>query len=391
VSESRTSREITAEILSRLDVATEFEALGVKLAGNPRASGMISAYAFGRDDRKPSAWINIRTGYYGDSGGRDTESYTCSLFDLAVRAGRFPDWKMARKAYAEKAGVRIGREKKSESKTDWRDRVEFQAWDTPGNETLAQLWCTKHKLGVTLESIKAAGGQLAYYPCWIDKKNNNEKRRVRDCHQVIALPAYGVWLLDGDPSAWVLWDVSGRQFDVTPKDTPPTEPRLMAKMVSIGPTAGAMLGLSSLMMLCDQERRAGVELVWKVEGPADMLALWAALPPEKRETVAVVSAAGGATADVHPHQAKLLAGLPVAVVPDCDEAGIVGAEKWCRALHGVASGVWMVRLPWPIEKSHGRDVRDFLIGEPTHGSDDGGGGDGGDGCGIDPQELRRSA
>jgi hypothetical protein len=49
------------------------------------------------------------------------------------------------------------------------------------------------------------------------------------------------------------------------------------------------MGLSSLMMLCDTDRRERVELVWKVEGPGDMLALWASLPDDKRETVAVVT------------------------------------------------------------------------------------------------------
>jgi hypothetical protein len=81
--------------------------------------------------------------------------------------------------------------------------------------------------------------------------------------------------------------------------------------------------------------------------------------------VAIVSQAGGATAEVQSHQAKLLAGLRVAVVGDCDEAGQVGAEKWCRALHGLAAELRAVRLPWPIEKSHGKDVRDFLVGVPV--------------------------
>jgi uncharacterized protein involved in type VI secretion and phage assembly len=149
---------------------------------------------------------------------------------------------------------------------------------------------------------------------------------------------------------------------VTPKDTPPTEPRQLAKMVSCGPTAGTFVGLSSLMMLCDPDQRERIELVWKVEGPADMLSLWASLPPESRETTAIVTQAGGATADVPKHQVKLLAGLRVAIVGDADEAGQAGAAKWARALHGIAREVRVVTLPWPIARSHGLDVRDFLTG-----------------------------
>ena len=58
----------------------------------------------------------------------------------------------------------------------------------------------------------------------------------------------------------------------------------------------------------------------------------------------------------------MLAGLRVAVVGDCDEAGQVGAEKWARALDGVAAEVRSVRLPWPVAPSHGKDLRDWLLG-----------------------------
>lgn len=359
----RTPQEINADILGRLDVAHEFEQLGVKLApgARPRASGMLSCFAFGREDSHPSAWVNVRTGHYGDSGGKDAAAYTSSLWDFAVKAGRFPDWKAARKAFAEKVGVKIGREKKDEGKvTDWREKLEFQDWSTPGNETLAAGWCIR-KPGVTVDAIRAAGGQMAYYPCWVDKKTG-ERKRTRDCRQVIALPCYGAWLLEADPKAWQIFDITGAKFDVTPKDTPPTEERTLAKDLSVGPTAGALMGLSSLMLLSDPERRDAIELVWWPEGPTCALSLWAALPPEKRETVAVIAGAAGATADVHEHQAKLLAGLRVAIVGDCDEAGQTGAEKRARALHGIAREVRVVTLPWPIARSHGLDVRDFLTG-----------------------------
>ena len=93
---------------------------------------------------------------------------------------------------------------------------------------------------------------------------------------------------------------------------------------------------------------------------AGLLALWVAIPECQREEVAVVTQAGGATAEVHPHQAKVLAGLPVGVVGDSDEAGQVGAEKWCRALHGVATEVRLVKLPYEVAAKAGKDVRDFL-------------------------------
>lgn len=360
---ARTPQEISREIIERLDIASEYESLGVRLRGEPRASGMVSCYAYGRDDHSPSAWINIRSGCYGDSGGRSAAAYTMGLFDFAVHAGRFPDWKAARAAYAEKAGVKIGREKKAkgDDKTDWREKLEFQPWSTQGNDILAARWCLKVKPGVTVEAIKAAGGVLAYYPCFVDRKTG-EKKKHRGCKQVIAIPAYGQWFLEADPVAWVIWDITGAEFDVTPKDTPPTEPRQMAKMISVGPTAHTLMGLSSLMMLCDPERRAGVKLVFKVEGPADMLSLWAVVPEELRESVAITTNASGACGDILSHQVKLLAGMRVALIPDSDNAGEIGCEKWARALNGIADEIKIVRLPYSLRKSHGLDLRDWLCG-----------------------------
>ena len=117
------------------------------------------------------------------------------------------------------------------------------------------------------------------------------------------------------------------------------------------------MNLSAIMALSDPERREAIKLVWKVEGPSDLLALWAICPSE----VAVITNAGGATADVLPHQTTLLAGLPVAVLGDADEAGQAGAAKWLHALANVAGGVRNVVLPYPIEPSHGKDVRDYLL------------------------------
>ncbi len=111
---ARDPREINAEIISKLDIAAEYTALGVKLSGTARDAGFVSCYAYGREDRRPSAWINVKTGYYGDSGGKDAAACTYTLWNFAVMVGKFDDWQMARKAFAEKAGVKLGRGKQAD-------------------------------------------------------------------------------------------------------------------------------------------------------------------------------------------------------------------------------------------------------------------------------------
>ena len=85
---AKSFRDINAEILAQLDIVAEYRSLGVRFPGNavPRSSGMVSAFAVGRDDTHPSAWVNATTGYYGDSGA-DSGAYTLSLWDFAAAHG----------------------------------------------------------------------------------------------------------------------------------------------------------------------------------------------------------------------------------------------------------------------------------------------------------------
>jgi len=155
----RSYTQIDAEIIASLDIQAEYAAMGVRFAGGPRQSGKISCHAVGREDNHPSAWVDLRTGRYGDSGGGVADASgvprSLSLWDFAATFGGRPDWQTARREFARTAGVKIGRGKPPEN---WRDRLEFQSWDAPGNLALVQRWCLR-KRGITIEAIRAAGGQ----------------------------------------------------------------------------------------------------------------------------------------------------------------------------------------------------------------------------------------
>jgi len=359
--------QIDAEIIANLDIIAEYSAMGIRFAGNPRPSGNVACYAVGRDDRHPSAWVNVATGRYGDSGGSPGGGgspfapSSLSLWDFAATFGPYPDWQTARRELANKAGVKLGRSKPPEN---WRDRLEFQSWDEPGNVTLANRWCISKKRGITVEAIQAAGGLLAYYPCFRDENTGELKRRPRHV-QVVALPCYGQSLLDADPVAWVIWDVSGAHLELfrgknVPKDR--------AKMLSIGPTHGTMMGLHGLQRLTDDELRKNVKLAWKTAGPTDMLAMWSVIPDELKDAHIVVTNASGEMGQVTPDQIKLFVGLDAYIDGDTtgeesldkDHAGKAGALQWCHKLHGIAANVFLSGPGKVME--HGKDTRDFLSG-----------------------------
>lgn len=95
--------DLKARVVAGLDVAAEFAALGVEFTRSlPTARGLRECRAFGRKDERPSAFVNVQTGVYHDSGG---EGETLHLFDFAARHGRFGSWTEVLRHYAERAGV----------------------------------------------------------------------------------------------------------------------------------------------------------------------------------------------------------------------------------------------------------------------------------------------
>ena len=64
----------------------------------------------------------------------------------------------------------------------------------PWNDTIARLWC-RHKPGVTIDGIRAAGGRLARY---------------RGQYTVIAFPVWGPLLDKANPVGWVIVNTTGK-------------------------------------------------------------------------------------------------------------------------------------------------------------------------------------
>jgi hypothetical protein len=344
------------EIISRLDILAEYRQLGVEfVASTPRASGMIECFARGREEKKASAAVSVKTGRYIDKGSGESLSF----FDFAAKYGngRFKDWQEARKHYAELTGVKLTGGRPPE---DPHEKFEFLPWDT-GHERLATRWGAIHKKGISLEALKLCGARIARWPRYFDKKTETWKTGE---FKVVALPCYGERLLEADPVAWVIWNLAGGVLRLyRGKNVPPDE----SKMLSFGPTAGTLMGFHALARLADPGD-VPIELLLKTGGPTDMLAAVTAIlrdAPDLVDRHLVLTNASGETGDVLPHQAAVFAGYPVCICHDADEAGEIGAVKWVAALTGVASELRRVKLPWPVEKKAGKDLRDFFNGVPA--------------------------
>lgn len=180
---------------------------------------------------------------------------------------------------------------------------------------------------ITPEAVEAAGGVAVNWP----KKFQGDGR-------CIAFPAVDD---HGNVRGQILRRVNGEEFAPVGK-----LPKRKAHMVK-GSRDGWIVPGG-----WDRVRRA--QIVWKVEGLPDALALYSRLPADH----AVVTNICGAKSV--PPFLDPFKGKSVAIVPDADQAGVAGANRYAAKLGRVADEVRIAPLPYAVTEDHGRDLRDWL-------------------------------
>ena len=172
---------------------------------------------------------------------------------------------------------------------DWR----------PWNDTIARLWC-RHKPGVTIDGIRAAGGRLARY---------------RGQYTVIAFPVWGPLLDKANPVGWVIVNTTGKAL---PKFSAAGEVDWITKPKTTYGSAPGILG--------DLERFRKSSAAWKLEGISDLLA-WLSMPDTAPDHAAITNA-NGCSERPPKWVAELFAGKAAYVLHDSDKPGQAGALGW---------------------------------------------------------------
>lgn len=396
--DTRSVKEIQADLIGKIDFVREYKALGAKLVSDtPRANGAIECYSLFREEATPSAYINTITGKYGDSGAKGKQIH---IWQVAADLERFASWELARENYANlygetfirgKAG-RAARKKLAgnvgvaaavavEPKAP-APRKPLESWLNvvrPDRESQGALnfirhfplYKNKNKAGQFVAGIfgqaeiLAAGG---FYSKWPYGRKNEDGSEKDASQQVVGVPVYGQAILTAvtiDDTAAVgaiIWQKNATPF----QNKDGTEGPKMRTVV----TGDGLVGRHGIQLIVDDRARQArgelstIDRVWKVEGPTDLLALYTAMPAELRDRQPIISTAGGSTS-ISPWTAEFIRGYDVYTIHDLDTAGQAGAIKTCETWGPAARSITPIQLAGEVERKHGRDVRDYFIGGGT--------------------------
>lgn len=326
--------EINREILDRLDLLSEFQAVGVDVVGKENSKGWMSCRAYKRDDRDPSAGVNIgashpQRGRYKEFVGDGRNMSFFEFMAMAGASGHEDGWEGVRNEYAKKLGIKLPKKKSGQDSS-----LVF----TEYNHDLVASWCLQHKQGINPYAVKAVGARLASH---------------YGRYNVIALPVYGEHVFDDSPSGWVLYSLSGGPLPIFQgKDREP----IWKKMKSTQGSSSGWMGAYGLSII------ESAKYVWTPEGPSDMMAIQSTVPKSEIRSHAVLANSGGTMEILADWMLKLLSGK-IAIVPlDCDVPGVRGAMRRAKQICEVASETYLYRPPFRLVKKHGPDIRDYVSG-----------------------------
>lgn len=201
----------------------------------------------------------------------------------------------------------------------------------PWNDSLVGLWCLKHK-PIIPEALKLAGARMAKY---------------RGQYTVIAVP---VWV--GSKSnvvGWRVWNVAGK----IPRTTKGKDGKYVTELLKSMITFGTQPGVLGSIGTKPTE-------VWKVEGETDMLAVLSANP--RASVVCNSSGAGQNPATYNWLKDSIGKAGSFFICHDADNPGQEGAENWTRYFAAILKDcrVANIELPYPIQPSKGKDLRDWI-------------------------------
>lgn len=258
---------------------------------------------------------------------------------MQITGAKFPE---AIKQVAEFIGVQPRENAKSRSKAksaekDPMAKVEIKNW----NDKAAGFFCFKKK-GITPDGMRACGAEFVKYEF---KKSNFNCVAVRFPGESLDTekPA-GVWIIDA---------FGGK----LPTLSSPKKHKL---------TYGSLSGVAmttALLMALREGRDLSSDTIYRVEGFPDLFSI----ASQDNSVFAFTPSSGSSQEPPQWFVDRLGKANPlrVVVVPDADNAGIDGANKWAARLAQKCEDVRIATLPFDAAEVDKNDLRDYFIGGGT--------------------------
>jgi len=331
----RTQRELwdqfNEDLLAAVDIEAECKEWGLEFTGKVSASGFAECRAIDRPDKKPSAAVNLMTGYYKDLG----PGASMPFFKLGVDFGPYNSYHECQEALAKKYKVKIPKSKKG---TSFYASTRYKKWHDDYCKGLCK------ELNISVDTLKLCGAKMT-----VTKMDDVAiSFDVYDSAKGFDSPQRGIVSINSN---------GGKLRHYRGKGAP-TE---MLRTISAGKS-----GLMNKHAIAHWHE---AKVIYKVEGLTDMLVLQDRIPEEYRNTHLVVTNSDGCDAvGTAFHFADLARDKVVVIMHDGDEPGQFGvsgsrtggALRWEQALKSKAKAVLNHQLFEQLEPNKGPDLRDWF-------------------------------
>lgn len=292
-----------------------YESIGFRVKN--KSNGWANGSAIGREDKNPSAGVNLKTYMYSDRATGES-MHMCSAL---VKYGGHPNYQSARLYLATAAGYKGLTKGMNEGAI------------TNVDQEVAVNKFLQAKKPITQASLDANNVGAA------KRYGKNGKTSV-----VIMVPSVNKYGGDVGFGFYFVPYEKGKTFG-----KPFTDKNNKDKHGGKDGWCGKD-GIRNM---------STAEIVFKVEGLTDMLALWDVIKDHRKYVV--ITNLNGCMETPKPDHLATLKNKNVVVIGDADEPGRDGAIKWAEAAATVAKSVRNVTLGQEIEEKHGQDIRDWVL------------------------------
>jgi len=323
---------VKKQLLERIDFVREYKEIGIQFSSDsPSSAGWIPCYSIDRDEKNPSAAVNVQNGFYTDLG---TGGRRLDFFSLMQIVGGYGSFREVLTKFASEYGISIP---KGRPVSQPENAVTFQAWNST-----ADRWCELKS--TTREAVQMCGGEYCRYN---GKYFCVGLKIFRNAEQLDQVGGYVVAQTNGEPLP--VLDRNRQQVS-------------SCKIKTVAGSGSGLIGEHALLKITEARQNGTLDelVLFKVEGVSDMLAFQARVPEDQRDRILVLTNSAGCAEKPKPEWRSAFSGVKVVLIHDADQPGQKGLENWKSFLRDTASSIKIVRLPYEISSNHGKDLKDFF-------------------------------